>query len=118
MFGVRQHAYYCHGFVRCRRQNEHTANVCFLCTTEGRLVALSGGNVCYGSKADDLRLTELRPLHPTQRTNAEASLNVCIQKRTSSRLVVSPHLTTSPVAWSIRKAAHQNILCSAICAAI
>ena len=30
----------------------------------------------FGSKADDLCVTESRPLHPTQRTNAEASLNV------------------------------------------
>jgi len=30
-----------------------------------------------GSDADNLRLTESRRLHPTQRTNAEASLNVC-----------------------------------------
>ena len=64
MFGVRQHAYYCHGFVRCRRQNEHTANVCFLCTTEGRLVALSGGNVCYGSDADDPSMSAARLPHP------------------------------------------------------
>ena len=38
----------------------------------------SASAVCYGSKDDDLCVTESRPLHPTQRTNAEASLNVCV----------------------------------------
>jgi hypothetical protein len=35
-------------------------------------------HVCFGSKADDLSVTESRPLHPSQRTNAEASLNFCV----------------------------------------
>ena len=73
MFGVRQHAYYCHGFVRCRRQNEHTADVCFLCTTEGRLVALSSGNVCYGSNPDGNSTSALSPLSPQYRTSSTNS---------------------------------------------
>jgi hypothetical protein len=31
-----------------------------------------------GSKADDLSVNAARPLHLTQRKNAEASLNVCV----------------------------------------
>ena len=38
---------------------------------------LSGGNVCCGSMADTLYVSGTRPLHPTQRTNAEASFKVC-----------------------------------------
>jgi len=34
--------------------------------------------VSYGSDADGLRPTESRPLHPTQRTIAEPSLNICV----------------------------------------
>jgi hypothetical protein len=35
-------------------------------------------HVCIGSKADEMHVTESRPLHPTQRTNGEASHNVCV----------------------------------------
>jgi len=34
--------------------------------------------VCFGSKADRLYVNAARPLYPTRRTNAEASLNVCV----------------------------------------
>ena len=32
----------------------------------------------FGSKADRLYVNAARPLYPTRRTNAEASLNVCV----------------------------------------
>ena len=83
MFGVRQHAYYCHGFVRCRRQNEHPANVCFLCTTEGRLVALSGGKVCYGSKAEVPN--EVGSCPRSRRTHPRATLALGVYPATGLR---------------------------------
>ena len=39
-------------------------------------------HVRNGSKADDLHETESRPLHSTQRANAEASLGVCVGQKT------------------------------------
>jgi len=39
-------------------------------------------HVRNGSKANDLHETESRPLHSTQRANAEASLDVCVGQKT------------------------------------
>jgi hypothetical protein len=39
---------------------------------------IADADVRFGSKAGDLCVTESRPLHPIQRTNAEASFNVRI----------------------------------------
>jgi hypothetical protein len=40
--------------------------------------ALASQNVRYGSVADEMQVIASRPLYPGQRTNAEASLNVCV----------------------------------------
>jgi hypothetical protein len=39
-------------------------------------------NVRYGSKTDKPYVNVARPLHPTQRANADASLNVCVGPET------------------------------------
>lgn len=43
-----------------------------------RKIRACSPHVGFGSVADEVQATASRPLHPTLRTNAEASLNICV----------------------------------------